>query len=86
MPTVYKNPSDQRTLRQWCSETLMRAEFPLTNATLDTSVGRVELTYAGTGQLRIVMVPGTGFTAAVVLPRPQAVSVHQANTVLDLPG
>jgi hypothetical protein len=51
---------------------LARADFPLTNATLDTSVGRVELTSAGTGQPRLVMVPGTGFNAEVALPWPRA--------------
>ena len=73
-------------MRQWCSEALARADFPLTNATLDTSVGRVELTSAGTGRPRVVMVPGTGSNAAVALPWLKALSVHWATTVVDLPG
>lgn len=86
MPTVYKNSSGQRAVRQWCSETLARADFPLASATLDTSVGRVELTSAGAGRPQVVMVPGTGFNAAVTLPWLQALSVRWATTVVDLPG
>lgn len=86
MPTVYKNSSGQRAVRQWCSEALARADFPLTSATVDTSVGRVELTSAGAGLPRVIMVPGTGFSAAVALPWLQALSVRWATTVVDLPG
>lgn len=86
MPTVYKNPRGQRAIRQWCSEALAGADFPLTNTTLDTSAGRVELTSAGTGRTRIVLVPGTGFNAAVALPWLRALSDRWATTVVDLPG
>ncbi len=86
MPTVYKNARGQQTVRQWCSEALANTDFPLTNMTLNTSVGSVELTSAGTGRPRIVMVPGTGFNAAVSLPWLRALSVHWATTVVDLPG
>ena len=65
---------------------LGRADFPLTNASLHTSVGRVEVTSAGTGRPRVVMVPGTGSNAAVALPWLRALSVHWATTVVDLPG
>jgi pimeloyl-ACP methyl ester carboxylesterase len=86
MPTVYKSPAGQRAVRQWCSDALARADFPLTTATLDTSVGRVHLTSAGTGQSRVVLVPGTGFNAAVALPWLKALSARWATTVVDLPG
>lgn len=86
MPTVYKNPRGQRAVQQWCSDALARADFPLTNTTLDTSVGQVQLTSAGSGRPRIVMVPGTGFNAAVTLPWLQALSVNWPTTVVDLPG
>ncbi|MPZ81939.1 MAG: alpha/beta fold hydrolase, partial [Actinophytocola sp.] len=46
----------------------------------------MELTSAGTGRPRVVMVPGTGFNAVVALPWLQALSVHWATTVVDLPG
>lgn len=86
MPTVYKNPRGQRAVRQWCSEALARAEFPVTNTTLETSVGRVELTSAGTGRPRVVMVPGTASNAAVALPWLRALSARWATTIVDLPG
>ena len=86
MPTVYKNSRGQRDVRQWCSDALARADFTLTSTTLDTSVGRVKLTSAGAGQPQIVMVPGTGFNAAVALPWLKSLSVHWATTVVDLPG
>jgi pimeloyl-ACP methyl ester carboxylesterase len=86
MPTVYKNRRGERAVRQWCSQALAGADFPLTNATLDTSLGRVHLTSAGTGRPRVVMVPGTGFNAAVALPWLRALSAHWATTVVDLPG
>jgi hypothetical protein len=86
MPTVYKNLRGQRAVRQWCSDALARAEFPLTTAVLGSSVGRVVVTSAVTGRPRVVMVPGTGFNAAVALPWLQALSVHWATTVVDLPG
>ena len=86
MPTVYKNPRGQSAVRQWCSEASARADFPLTHAAVDTSVGRVELTSAGTGRPWVVMVPGTGSNAAVALPWLRALSARWATTVVDLPG
>ncbi|MDZ4235579.1 MAG: alpha/beta fold hydrolase, partial [Dietzia sp.] len=46
----------------------------------------MELTSAGAGRPQVVMVPGTGFNAAVTLPWLQALSVRWATTVVDLPG
>jgi pimeloyl-ACP methyl ester carboxylesterase len=86
MPTVYKSPRGQIAVRQWCSQTLARAGIPLTNATLATSVGHIELTSAGTGQPRVLMVPGTGFNAAAALPWLKALSKHWPTTAVDLPG
>ena len=86
MPTVYKSPRGERAVRQWCSEALARADFPLTHTTVDTSAGRVGLTSAGTGRARVVLIPGTGFNAAVALPWLKALSAHWATTVVDLPG
>ncbi|AGZ42790.1 alpha/beta fold hydrolase [Actinoplanes friuliensis] len=86
MPTVYKTPDGQRAVRGWCSETLAQAGFPLTRRTLDTSAGPVELTSAGAGRSRVVLVPGTGFNAAVALPWLRALSVRWPTTVVDLPG
>jgi pimeloyl-ACP methyl ester carboxylesterase len=86
MPTAYKNPRGHRAVRQWCSESLARADFPVANATVDTSVGRIALASAGTGRPRVVMVPGTGSNAAVALPWLRALSAHWATTVIDLPG
>jgi hypothetical protein len=62
--------------RHWCSEALARADFPLTTATADTSAGQVQLTSAGTGSTRVVLVPGTGFNAAVTLPWLRALSAR----------
>jgi pimeloyl-ACP methyl ester carboxylesterase len=86
MPTVYKNAPGQRAVRQWCEDALARAEFPLTRAAVDTSAGRVALTSAGTGRPRAVVVPGTGFNAAVMLPWLRVLSGRWATTVVDLPG
>ena len=88
MPTAYKNARGQRAVRQWCSQALARADFPLTSATVDTSVGRVRLTSAGAGagRPRVVMVPGTGSNAAVALPWLRALSARWPTTVVDLPG
>jgi pimeloyl-ACP methyl ester carboxylesterase len=86
MPTAYKNLRGQRAVRQWCSEALARADFPLTAATADTSAGQVRLTSAGTGSTRVVLVPGTGSNAAVALPWLRALSARWATTVVDLPG
>lgn len=86
MPSVYKNPGGLRAVRQWCSQALAGADFPLTSTTLATSFGRVELTSAGAGRPQVVMVPGTGFNAAVALPWLKALSAHWSTTVVDLPG
>jgi pimeloyl-ACP methyl ester carboxylesterase len=86
MPTAYKNDRGQRAVRRWCAETLARAEFPLTTTTTDTSAGQVHLTSAGTGPVRVVLVPGTGFNAAVAVPWLRALSARWATTVVDLPG
>ena len=73
-------------MRQWCSDVLTRADFPLTNASVHTSVGRVHLTSAGAGRPRIILVPGTGFNGAVTLPWLQQLSTRWPTTVVDLPG
>jgi pimeloyl-ACP methyl ester carboxylesterase len=86
MPTVYKSPRGHRAVRQWCADALARADFPLTSATVDTGAGRVALTSAGTGRTRIVVVPGTGFNAAVMPPWLRALSDRWTTTVVDLPG
>ncbi|WP_433730692.1 alpha/beta fold hydrolase [Actinoplanes sp. CA-051413] len=86
MPTVYKNPRGQEAVRQWCTQALAGAGFPLSTTTVDTSAGEVALTSAGTGTTRVVLVPGTGFNAAVALPWLRALSGRWATTVVDLPG
>ncbi len=86
VPTVYKNPRGRSAVRQWCADALARADVPITSATLETRFGRVELTLAGSGRPRVVMVPGTGFNAAVALPWLKALSVRWPTTVVDLPG
>jgi pimeloyl-ACP methyl ester carboxylesterase len=65
---------------------LAAADFPVTRAIVDTSVGRVALASAGSGSPRIVLIPGTGFNAAVALPWLRALSSRWPTTVVDLPG
>jgi pimeloyl-ACP methyl ester carboxylesterase len=86
MPTAYKNPRGQDAVRRWCTEALAQADFPLTSAAVHTSAGRVQLTSAGTGRPRIVLVPGTASNAAVALPWLRALSARWETTVIDLPG
>jgi pimeloyl-ACP methyl ester carboxylesterase len=86
MQTVYKSTRGQHAVRQWCADGMARAAFPLRTATVDTSAGRVSLTSAGIGRTRVVLVPGTGFNAAVSLPWLEALSVRWSTTVVDLPG
>lgn len=86
MPTVYKNTRGQHAVRQWCVDAIARAAFPLATATVDTSAGRISLTSAGTGRTRVVLVPGTGFNAAVTLPWLEALSLRWPTAVVDLPG
>jgi pimeloyl-ACP methyl ester carboxylesterase len=86
MPSVYKHPGGRDAVRRWCSDALARADLPHTRAAVDTGEGRVELTSAGIGRLRVVVLPGTGFNAAVLLPWLQALSTRWATTVVDLPG
>ncbi len=86
MPSVYKNAAGSRAVREWCSRVLARADFPLSSATLATSVGDVVVTSAGAGRVRIVLIPGTGYNAAAALPWLKALSARWATTVIDLPG
>ncbi len=86
MPNAYKNHAGHLAVRQWCRNTLAQADFPLHTSTVDTGAGRVHLTSAGTDPVRVVLVPGTGFNAAVALPWLRALSVRWATTVVDLPG
>jgi pimeloyl-ACP methyl ester carboxylesterase len=86
MPTAYKSPRGRRAVRQWCTDALARADFPLTRTTVDTSVGDVALTSGGTGRPRVLVVPGTAANAAVALPWLRALSARWPTTVVDLPG
>ncbi|WP_433522624.1 alpha/beta fold hydrolase [Nocardia pseudovaccinii] len=86
MQTAYKSARGQRAVQRWCAQAISRANFPLTTTAIDTSVGRIQLTSAGTGTPRIVVVPGTGFNAAVALPWLQAFSAHWPSVIVDLPG
>jgi hypothetical protein len=65
---VYKSPRGRLAVRQWCSDALARADFALTNATVDTSAGRVALVSAGRGGPGVVVVPGTASNTAAALP------------------
>ena len=86
MPSVYKSPAARRAIQSWCTQALARADFPLTTATVDTSAGQVGLTSAGTEPVRVILVPGTGFSAAACLPWLRALSARWPTTVVDLPG
>src|SRR4051812_40521332 len=86
MSSVYKNPACQRVVQTWCLQALAGADFAPATTTLETSVGPVALTSTGTGPPRVVMLPGTGFNAAVSLPWLQALSKHWPTAVVDLPG
>ena len=86
MPTVYKNAHGRDVVQQWCSSALSRADFPLVTTSVRTAAGQVHLTSAGSGRTRVVLVPGTGFNAAVALPWLRALSARWATTVVDLPG
>jgi pimeloyl-ACP methyl ester carboxylesterase len=84
--SLYKTAADEAAVRQWCANALARATFPLTTSVVDTSAGPVSLVSAGSGPARVVLVPGTGFNAAVCLPWLHALSGHWSTTVVDLPG
>ncbi len=86
MPSVYRSQRAQDAVRQWCVQALARADFPLTTTTVNTSVGEVALTSAGHRPHEVVLVPGTGFNAAVALPWLRALSDRWPTTVVDLPG
>lgn len=86
VPSVYRNRRARGAVRRWCSAALARTDLPLTRQAVDTGAGRVELTSAGTGAPRVVVLPGTGFNAAVSLPWLRALSARWAITVVDLPG
>lgn len=86
MPSAYKNAAGRQSVRRWCSDALARADFPLTLDTVKTSGGRTVLTSAGGGRPQVVLLPGTGFNAAVGLPWLRALSARWATTVVDLPG
>ena len=86
MPAVYKSPRGRIAVRQWCSDTLARADFPLESTAVDTSAGQVVLISAGRGRPQVVLVPGTGFNAAAALPWLRALSERSMATVVDLPG
>ena len=53
---------------------------------MNTSAGRIALVSAGRGVPQVVVVPVTGFNAAVALPWLRALSARWATTVVDLPG
>ncbi len=84
--TVYRSARGRLAVRQWCSAALARVDFPVTNATVDTSIGRVALVSGGCGGPRVVVVPGTGSNAAVALPWLRVLSARWTTTVVDLPG
>ncbi|WP_157554356.1 alpha/beta fold hydrolase [Nocardia crassostreae] len=86
MPTVYKSSHGKAAVQRWCSEILAHADFPVTTAIVDTRAGRVHLASAGTGEPRVVLVPGTGFNSAAALPWLRALSARWPTTVVDLPG
>ncbi len=73
-------------MQQWCRGALTRADIALTTTTVHTRAGHVHLTSAGAGPTRIVLVPGTGFNAAVALAWLRTLSAISATTVVDLPG
>ncbi|WP_191839548.1 alpha/beta fold hydrolase [Catellatospora chokoriensis] len=86
MQAVYKSERGRRAVQQWCSQALAGADFPISTMALDTGAGWIQLTSAGTGRPRILMVPGTGSNAAAALPWLRALSARWPTTIVDLPG
>jgi pimeloyl-ACP methyl ester carboxylesterase len=83
---VYKSSRGRLAVRRWCADALAQADFPLTNTTVDISVGQVALASAGRRQRQVVMLPGTASNAAAALPWLRALSARWTTTVVDLPG
>lgn len=86
MSSLYKSPGDEARVRQWCANALAQAGFPLTRSVVATGAGPVSLVSAGSGPARVVLVPGTGFNAAVCLSWLRALSARWPTAVVDLPG
>lgn len=80
MTSVYKSVRGEATIRKWCSDALTAGGLTATAA------GPASLIMAGAGSPHVVLIPGTGFNGAAVLPWLRALSARWTTTVIDLPG
>lgn len=73
-------------MRQWASSRLDRWELSHTRTRVATSCGETHLVQAGSGPDDVVLVPGTNFCAAAMLPLVGTLAPEFRVTAVDLPG
>lgn len=92
MASIYKNPTARRDVERWCTERLNRWPVPHRTLELATSAGRTHVVAAGETAdsspvaPRVLMVPGTNFNAAAVLPLLTALAARWPTHAVDVPG
>ncbi|MEV3937335.1 hypothetical protein AB0K52_15320 [Glycomyces sp. NPDC049804] len=63
MRTLYRSAADREVVARWCRSRLDAWEVPHRSRSIEVADAKVHLTFAGTGPLRVLFVPGTNFNA-----------------------
>lgn len=83
VPSIYRSPGDERTLRSWCQQQLAGR----TRSALTTELGETALVSVGEESRTVVYLPGTSFNAATSLTLLDALAAAGWTAVCaDLPG
>lgn len=82
----YRSSRGQGLVRDWCERRLEEWEVSHQRRELATTAGSTHLVILGTGDAKVVYLPGTNFNAATSLSLAATLAAHARVVVADLPG
>ncbi|MEV5969633.1 alpha/beta hydrolase [Streptomyces sp. NPDC051921] len=88
MRSIYRSTAGEEAVRTWCAERLAVWQVPHERRVFDAQGAEthVVVTGGGTGRATVVVVPGTNFNAATLLPLTSALASRYRTVVVDVPG
>ncbi|MEU6975462.1 alpha/beta hydrolase [Streptomyces sp. NPDC046371] len=86
MTSIYRSPSGRDAVRRWCAERLGAWPVPHDREVFEANGAKTHVVVAGSGDTTVVVVPGTNFNAATVLPLATALARRYRTVLADVPG
>ncbi len=82
----YRSRQGHELVRNWCERRLDEWTVAHERHEVDTGAGRTHLVVAGSGEVIVLLLPGTNFNAATSLSLASALAARVRVVLADLPG